>query len=116
TERLDDLQWVRRGMIEAAFRTKATIVNTAFHKFNPVGISGVVVIAESHIAIHTLPQQRYAPVDIFSFGRKPKGVEAAKFLIKQFQSARPLIVEMQRGLNGPSMVQRIPRFRSTVNL
>jgi len=116
TERLDDLQWVRRVMIEAALRTKAKIVNTAFHKFNPVGISGVVVIAESHLAIHTWPEHRYAAVDIFSCGRTLKGVEAAKFLIKQFQSARPLIVEMQRGLNGPSMVQRIPRFRSAVNL
>jgi len=112
TERLDDLQWV---MIEAALRTKATIVNTAFHKFNPVGISGVVVIAESHLAIHTWPEHRYAAVDIFSCGRTLKGVEAAKFLIKQFQSARPLIVEMQRGLNGPSMVQRCSRLRSAVN-
>jgi len=115
TERLDDLQWVRRVMIEAALRTKATIVNTAFHKFNPVGISGVVVIAESHLAIHTWPEHRYAAVDIFSCGRTLKGVEAAKFLIKQFQSARPLIVEMQRGLNGPSMVQRCSRLRSAVN-
>ena len=115
TERLDDLQWVRRVMIEAALRTKATIVNTAFHKFNPVGISGVVVIAESHLAIHTWPEHRYAAVDIFSCGRTLKGVEAAKFLIKQFRSARPLVVEMQRGLNSQSMVQRCPRLRSAVN-
>src|SRR5262245_24029466 len=46
TERLDDLQWVRRVMIEAALRTKATIINTACHTFNPVGISAFVLIAE----------------------------------------------------------------------
>ena len=116
TERLDDLDWVTRVMIGAAVRAKATIVNTAFHKFNPVGISGVVVISESHLAIHTWPEHRYAAVDIFSCGTALRGADAAKFLIKQFRSARPLVVEMQRGLCNPSMVQRIPRLRSAVNL
>src|SRR5262249_51813618 len=115
TERLDDLQWVRRGMIEAGFRAKGKKVNKAFYKFKPVGISGVVLIAESHLAIHTWPEHRYAPVDIFSCGRTLKGVEAVKFLIKQFRSARPLVVEMQRGLNSQSMVQKSPRLRSAVN-
>jgi len=108
TERLDDIKWVKRVMIGAALRAKATIVQTVFHKFNPVGISGVVVIAESHIAIHTWPERHYAAVDIFSCGMTLKGIEAAKYLIKQFRSTRPIVVEMQRGLLGPSIGHRIP--------
>src|SRR5215813_4319059 len=98
TERLDDLQWVRWVMIEAALRTKATIVNTAFHKFNPVGISGVVVIAESHLSIHTWPEHRYAAVDIFSCGETLKPAEAANYLVEQFGAGRASCVEVKRGV------------------
>src|SRR5438876_6967257 len=44
-------------------RAQATIVDVVFHEFNPFGISGVVVIAESHLSIHTWPEYRYAAVD-----------------------------------------------------
>lgn len=97
-ERLDDLGWVKSVMIAAALRANATIVNTVFHKFNPIGISGVIVIAESHIAIHIWPEHRYAAVDVFSCGRMLKGMAAAEFLIEQFQSSRPVVMEMQRGV------------------
>ena len=43
-------------------------MDVVFHEFNPFGISGVVVIAESHLSIHTWPEYRYAAVDIFSCG------------------------------------------------
>src|SRR5215470_2382749 len=109
TERLDDIKWVKRVMIVAALRAKATIVQTVFHKFNPVGISGVVVIAESHLAIHIWPEYRYAAVDIFSCGKKLRAAAAAQFLIKQFRSCRPAIIEMQRGL---TPMQKTPVLRS----
>ncbi len=107
SSRLDDIEWVRQAMIEAAKRAKATIVETVFHKFNPIGISGVVVISESHLAIHIWPEHRYAAIDIFSCGTTLKGAEAAQFLIKQFRSARPLVVEMQRGLISPRANQKM---------
>jgi len=113
TERLDDLEWVKRVMVEAAIRARATIVDSVFHKFNPIGISGVVVIAESHLAIHIWPEYRYAAVDIFSCGTTLKAAEAAKFLIKQFRSRKPSIVEMQRGLLSPNMMGKNPAIRSS---
>lgn len=98
TKHLDDLVWVKQVMIDAAKRANATIVESVFHKFNPIGISGVVVIAESHLAVHIWPEHRYAAVDIFSCGTTLKAAAAAQFLIKQFRSSRPVVVEMQRGL------------------
>lgn len=57
-------------LLEAVRRGQGTIVTDVFHTFNPHGVSGVVVIAESHVAIHTWPEHGYAAVDIFSCGTK----------------------------------------------
>jgi S-adenosylmethionine decarboxylase len=57
---LKDLKKVRNALVSAAKEAKATIVNVSFHEFNPFGISGVVVIAESHLTIHTWPGYSYA--------------------------------------------------------
>ena len=65
---INSLDIVKSSMVEAAKRAHATIVDVVFHEFNPFGISGVVVIAESHLAIHTWPEYRYAAVDVFSCG------------------------------------------------
>jgi S-adenosylmethionine decarboxylase proenzyme len=55
-------------LLEAVRRGRGTIVTDVFHTFSPHGVSGVVVIAESHVAIHTWPEHDYAAVDIFSCG------------------------------------------------
>jgi S-adenosylmethionine decarboxylase len=68
TTHLDDLEWVKATLVNAALAAGATIVDTVFHKFAPWGISGVVVIAESHLAIHIWPENRYAAVDVFTCG------------------------------------------------
>lgn len=65
---LDDEALIREAMLEAARRCGATIVNHFFHRFSPQGVSGVVVIAESHLTIHTWPETGYAAVDLFTCG------------------------------------------------
>jgi S-adenosylmethionine decarboxylase proenzyme len=67
-EKLNDAEHIRRSMLGAARATGATIVSEIFHTFNPHGVSGVVVIAESHLAIHTWPEYGYAAVDLFTCG------------------------------------------------
>src|SRR2546423_253537 len=94
----NSLETVKGGLIEAAKRAQATIVDVVFHEFNPFGISGVVVIAESHLAIHTWPEYRYAAVDIFSCGEVLQPEVAANYLVEQFAAERTSIVEMQRGM------------------
>lgn len=89
---------VRGAMVEAAKRAHATIVDVVFHEFNPFGVSGVVVIAESHLSIHTWPEHRYAAVDIFSCGDVLKPDVAARYLVEQFAAERTSVVELQRGL------------------
>ena len=65
-QRLDDLTLLKTTMSEAAIASGATIIKSVFHQFSPQGVTGVVVVAESHIAIHTWPEKNYAAVDYFT--------------------------------------------------
>jgi S-adenosylmethionine decarboxylase len=95
---INNLESVKQTLVEAARRAQATIVDVVFHEFNPFGISGVVVIAESHLSIHTWPEYRYAAVDIFSCGDVLQPEVAASYLVEQFGAERTSVVEMQRGM------------------
>jgi S-adenosylmethionine decarboxylase len=98
SEVLNSLESVKTAMVEAAKRAEATVIDVVFHEFNPFGISGVVVIAESHLSIHTWPEYRYAAVDIFSCGDTLKPAEAANYLVEQFGASRASCVEVKRGV------------------
>lgn len=95
---LNDLKKVEDILVTAAKEAKATIIETRFHKFSPFGISGVVVIAESHLTIHTWPEYGYAAVDIFTCGETLQPSVAAHYIIGKLQSKNPSMVEMKRGL------------------
>mgnify|MGYP000456923456 FL=1 len=65
---INDVEFIEEAMLNATKEANATIISHNFHKFSPYGVSGVVVIAESHVAIHTWPEYNYAAVDIFTCG------------------------------------------------
>ncbi len=67
-EVLNDLQAIEASLIAAAKAANATIVQSIFHRFSPQGVSGVVVIEESHLSIHTWPEAGYAAVDFYTCG------------------------------------------------
>jgi S-adenosylmethionine decarboxylase len=97
TTHLDNLEWVKRTLVNAARAAGATIVQTVFHKFAPWGISGVVVIAESHLAIHIWPENRYAAIDVFTCGENVQMDAASAFLTRKFRSKRALQRRFTRG-------------------
>ncbi|MBI4824409.1 MAG: adenosylmethionine decarboxylase [Nitrospirae bacterium] len=97
-EILKNLDEVRDALVSAAKEATATIIDVSFHEFSPFGVSGMVVIAESHISIHTWPEYSYAAADIFTCGDTIKPEIAADYLIKRFQCKSPSVVEMKRGL------------------
>ncbi len=65
---LDDPEVVSRIMVSAVEVSGATLIQPFFHQFAPQGVSGVVIISESHFSIHTWPEYGYAAVDIFTCG------------------------------------------------
>lgn len=105
---LGNLEFVQETLKNAALEAKATIVEVAFHEFSPFGISGMVVIAESHLAIHTWPEYGYAAVDVFTCGDLIDPRVAAKFLIDKFESKNPSIIEMKRGILGHEKLPHKP--------
>jgi S-adenosylmethionine decarboxylase proenzyme len=94
---LDDLQFIENSMKEAAVRSGSTIVDSIFQRFVPHGISGVVVIAESHFAIHTWPEYGYAAVDLFTCGKNVNPWVAYQTLHEAFGAAEAETREIQRG-------------------
>lgn len=95
---LNDEPLIRDILLEGVRRSNATIVSDTFHTFSPHGVSGVVVIAESHVAIHTWPEHGYAAVDIFTCGDTIDPWVIQKYLEKGFGAGNVSSMEMKRGL------------------
>lgn len=95
---LNNITMVEKLMIEAALECGATIVQKCFHMFNPYGVSGVVIIAESHLAIHTWPELGYAAVDLFTCGDKCDPKVSYEYLKKMFNSKSASYTELKRGI------------------
>lgn len=100
-EILKDLREVKDAMVSAAKEAAATVIEISFHEFSPFGISGMVVIAESHLSIHTWPEYGYAALDIFTCGDLIKPESAAAYLIERFESRNPSVTEFKRGIISP---------------
>lgn len=99
-ELINDIGFIRQSLLTAAEEIGATIMGESFHRFSPQGVSGVVVIAESHISIHTWPEHGYAAADIFTCGERVVPERGVDFLIKAFQPQRSTVKELLRGLVG----------------
>jgi S-adenosylmethionine decarboxylase len=96
-EILNDIQRIERTMVDAALEAGAEVREVAFHKFSPQGVSGVVVISESHLAIHTWPELGYAAVDVFTCGDVVDPWVSCNFLRKNFSAERMTAQEILRG-------------------
>jgi len=105
-EILNDRRRVEEIMVNAALAAGAEIREVAFHQFSPQGISGVVVISESHLAIHTWPEYGYAAVDVFTCGERVDPWDACNYLVEHFQSGRMTATEVKRGMFDPAVLAR----------
>lgn len=98
---LNNLEPLKQYMLEAVKRSGATIIDSTFHHFSPQGVSGVIVIAESHMAVHTWPEYGYAAVDFFTCGDRVDPWEALNFMNKVLQAERNSTKELKRGIIEP---------------
>ena len=97
-EILNDVKKVEEFMVKAALEAGAEVREYVFHKFSPQGVSGVVVISESHLAIHTWPELGYAAVDVFTCGETVNPWDACNFLVEKFNAQHMTASEVKRGL------------------
>lgn len=105
-DRLDDVAGIEADMLEAARVAGATIVSSHFHRFAPQGVSGVVVIAESHLALHTWPEAGYVALDVFTCGDVLQAERGVRWLAERFEATH---VELRRQPRGDP--ERIAAFR-----
>ena len=96
-ETLNDKNKIADIMTRAVEISNATIIKPFFHKFSPQGVSGIIVIAESHLAIHTWPEFSFASIDLFSCGDFDF-TEALKFIRDKLGSEKYSIISIKRGL------------------
>lgn len=96
-EIMNDVSVIESEMIRAAQIAGATVINSSFHHFSPYGVSGVVVIQESHLAIHTWPEYGYAAVDLFTCGEEVDPWVSFEHLKLAFKAESFSALEMNRG-------------------
>ncbi|MEG1477886.1 MAG: adenosylmethionine decarboxylase [Clostridiales bacterium] len=105
---LNDTKKVEQIMCKAAVEAGAEIREFVFHKFSPQGVSGVVIISESHLAIHTWPELGHAAIDVFTCGETVDPWDACKYLENMFEAKDVKATEIKRGTD-------IPDFTTAVN-
>ena len=94
---LDEMDFIEAAMVDAAREAGANILGRSFHKFTPRGVTGIVAIAESHLAIHTWPEHGYAAVDIFTCGESFAPDRAAQLIIGSLKCRNPVTTTIRRG-------------------
>ncbi len=95
-ETLNNLEVLKQILVDAAERANATVLNVAFHHFTPQGVSGVVVISESHLSIHTWPEYGYAALDFYTCGDADPKL-ACEYVAEKLGAASVQTTEIVRG-------------------
>lgn len=95
--KLNDLGKLELVLGKAVRISGATPLKTSFHQFAPQGVSGVIIIAESHFTIHTWPEYGYAALDIFTCGQTIDSQKALDYIEKELNVKMVSVTEMKRG-------------------
>ncbi|RCW66328.1 adenosylmethionine decarboxylase [Saliterribacillus persicus] len=105
-DKLNDMNLIEKIFVNAALKAGAEIREVAFHKFAPYGVSGVVIISESHLTIHSFPEHGYASIDVYTCGDIIDPNVAAQYIAEELESKKCEKVEVPRGM-GPVDVKNI---------
>ncbi|ANU25709.1 adenosylmethionine decarboxylase [Planococcus versutus] len=103
-DKLNDMDYIEQTFVDAALKSGAEVREVAFHKFAPQGVSGVVIISESHLTIHSFPEHGYASVDVYTCGDLDPTI-AAEYIAEALGSTSRELIEVPRGM-GPVNVEK----------
>ncbi|HXK99067.1 MAG TPA: adenosylmethionine decarboxylase, partial [Acetomicrobium sp.] len=96
---IGEIEKMQEILVEAAKRAKAHIWTVSFHRFPPNGVSGVVVISESHLSIHTWPELGYVALDIYTCGSESLPEVAVDYVLERVNAKHTHVTEITRGLD-----------------
>lgn len=114
SDTINDSEHVKAAMLDAVRAANATLLNIFVHTFSPQGVTGVAVLSESHLSIHTWPEHGYVAADVFTCGATTNPQAAADVLAERFAAQQSDIRELQRGVFPPAPAARgtAPKPRS----
>jgi len=98
TAAINSARTVETSLLKAVDISGATLVRSVIHEFNPHGISGVIVIEESHFSVHTWPEYGYCALDIFTCGSEIDHMSALQYLKETFSAKSISVNEIKRGM------------------
>ncbi|GAE27915.1 S-adenosylmethionine decarboxylase proenzyme [Halalkalibacter wakoensis JCM 9140] len=96
-DKLNNRSLIEQIFVEAALKAGAEVREVVFHEFAPKGVSGVVIISESHLTIHSFPEHRYASIDVFTCGDLDP-TTAADHIAETLQACSSEVIEIERGM------------------
>jgi S-adenosylmethionine decarboxylase len=99
-QNLNSPEIVERALLDIVEALSLTLLSLNVHPFSPIGVTGVAIVSESHVVIHTWPELGYAAVDVFTCGEQRNPDDAVPILREHFTPERIQIMEMTRGLVG----------------
>lgn len=104
-EKLNDVDFIEKTLVKAALDAGAEVREVVFHKFAPQGISGVVIISESHLTIHSFPEHEYASVDVYTCGKRISPQVAVRIISDALEAKKTEEIEFPRGVRPTAPLQ-----------
>ena len=97
TEKINSTNFIEEVLKKAAKKMNLTVVKSTIHSFSPIGVSGVIVIKESHLAIHTWPEYNYVALDFFTCNKTYELTDGINWLKEMFEAKKMEITSEKRG-------------------
>lgn len=104
-EKLNNMSFIEQVFVDAALKAGAEVREVAFHKFAPHGVSGVVIISESHLTIHSFPEHGYASIDVYTCGDRIDPNVASNYIAEALGATTSEVIEVPRGM-GPVKIEK----------
>jgi len=101
--KLNDEPFLRATITAAAQRAGATLLHLITHRFDPQGVTGLALLAESHISIHTWPECGYAAVDVFTCGDHTMPERACAVLVEELEAGHHKLTSLERQTPMPAV-------------
>lgn len=95
---ISSVSFVQSILEEAVVKAKATIIASRFHQFSPIGVSGIILLSESHCSAHTWPDEEYVAIDIYTCGEHVFPQVACDYIADKLEASSVYITSLERGL------------------
>ncbi len=94
---LNDMSFWKKTLLEASNEAQIPVLKNYFYQFEPQGLTGFLLLASSHISVHTWPELGYAALDVFTCSDQERTQKAVDFILKEINFKKKNIKKRRRG-------------------